>query len=299
MIFLQVIFPVFFVIIVGYVTGRINPHLDLKTISRLVMYILSPALIFTSLLKTTITPADGGVMFAFTLAMTAGIYLICTLTGRFLKFSRPDQNGLYLSTIFTNAGNYGIPVALFAFGAAGMEREILMLVFQNLLVSTLGIYFASSSHLNWRDALKKIFQLPPFYAVTLAFLMRGLGLELPETLFKPLSLLGQGTVPLFLLALGIKLSQTRMTQHIQYISLASLIRLVASPLLAIGITQLFGFTGLTGKIMVLAYSMPTAVTATLYSIEFDASPEKVSGVTLVTTLASIVTVTVVLWGWLL
>lgn len=300
MIFFQIIFPIVLVIAVGFAADKLTSGtLDLKTLSRITMFILSPSLMFTSLLNTTITPADAGLMFVFSLALTAGVYLITTVIGRALRYSPADQNGLYLATIFPNAGNYGIPVALFAFGTMGMEREVLMLVYQNLLVSTLGVFFATSSHLDWRDAVKKVFQLPPFYAVLLAFIIRVVGVELSSTIVKPLELMGQASVPLLLLTLGIQLSRTRLEKHVGFIGVASSIRLIVSPLLGIAVAYLLGMSGLTAKTAVLAYSMPTAVTATLYAIEFNTSPSKVSAVTFVTTVLSTVTITLLLWTWLL
>lgn len=299
MIFLQIIFPIILIVAIGFAADRLSPSFDLKTLSRLTMFILSPALIFNSLMKTSVTPADAGIMFVFTLALTAGIYLISFGAAHVSKMPAADRKGLYLATIFLNAGNYGVPVALFALGQAGMDHEVLMLVFQNVLVSTLGVYIAASSKLTWQSALKKIFQIPPFYAVALAFLFRGLHIELSGFLLKPLELLSQSTVPMLLLTLGIQLSRTRLERHTGFISLASVIRLIVSPLLALGLVYLFGITGITAKTVILASAMPTAVNATLYAIEFDTAAAKVSGVTLVTTVLSTLTVTILLWGWLL
>lgn len=299
MVFLEVIFPIVVIITVGFVADKLNQGLDLKTLSRAALFIFSPALIFTSLLRTTITAADAGNMFIFSLVITAALYVVSFLAGRLLKLGPADQSGLYLATLFPNAGNYGIPIALFAFGAAGMEREVLMLVFQNLLVNTVGVFIANSSHLDWKGALRKVFQLPPIYAVGLAFLFRVLHIELDPFITKPLELMGQATVPLFLFTLGLQLSRTKLERHVGYISLATIIRLVISPLLGIVLVQLMGITGLTGKIVVLAFSLPTAVSPTLYAIEFNAAPAKVSAVTLVTTVLGTFTVTALLWGWLL
>lgn len=299
MAFFEIIFPVIFIITIGYLLNRVVPDLELKTLSRITMFILTPSLIFTSLLQTKVTPQDAGIMFIFTICLTLGIYLISMVSGKVMRLSKADQNGLYLATIFLNAGNFGIPVALFAFGTAGMEREVIMLVFQNLLVSTLGVYFASASHRNWRDALKKVFQLPPFYALLAAFLIRIFQIELPVIVIKPISLMGSGAVPVLLLTLGIQLSRTKLGKHLQFISVASIIRLIISPVLAFGLIHLLGVSGLTAKIMILAAATPTAVSATLYSIEFNASPAKVSAVTFATTILSTITVTVLLSGFLL
>lgn len=299
MAFLEIIFPVISIIAIGYLLNKFIPDLDLRTLSRITMYVLTPTLIFTSLLQTKVTPEDTGVMFIFTIFLTLGIYLISFFFGKILNLAKADQNGLHLATIFLNAGNYGIPVALFAFGTAGMEREIIMLVFQNLLVSTLGIYLATSSHHNWRDALLKVFQLPPFYAVTAAFIIRLLQIQLPEIALKPLSLLGSGAVPVLLLTLGIQLSRTKPGKNLKFISVATFIRLIVSPLLAFAIVKLMGVSGLTAKIMILASATPSAVSATLYAIEFNASPEKVSAVTLTTTILSTLTMTILLSGFLL
>lgn len=299
MIFLEIIFPIVLIVAIGFAADRLSHSFDLKTLSRLTMFILSPALIFNSLMKTSVTPADAGIMFAFTLALTAAIYLISFGAAHLTKMPASDRKGLYLATIFLNAGNYGVPVALFALGQAGMDHEVLMLVFQNVLVSTLGVYIAASSNLTWQSAVKKIFQIPPFYAVALAFLFRGLHIELSAFLLKPLELLSQSTVPMLLLTLGIQLSRTRLERHTGFISIASVIRLIISPLLAVGLVHLLGITGITAKTVILASAMPTAVNATLYAIEFDTAAAKVSGVTLVTTVLSTLTVTILLWGWLL
>ena len=299
MVFFEIIFPIILILLIGYSADRLIPALDLKTLSRLTMFILSPALIFTSLLKTSITAADAGSMFLFTLGLSGGIYLIAFCAGRILHMSPTDQRGLYLATIFFNAGNYGIPVAMFALGSAGMEREVLMLVFQNVLISTIGVYIAASNQMTWKSALKKIFQIPPFYAVALAFLCRGLHIEIAPAILKPLELLSQGSVPLLLLTLGIQLSRTRLDRHTDFIATASVIRLVVSPLLAVGLVYLLGIHGITAKTVILAAATPTSVNATLYALEFETASAKVSGVTLVTTVLSILTITGLLWGWLL
>lgn len=299
MAFLEIIFPVISIIIIGYLLDKLIPDLDLRTLSRITMYVLTPMLVFTSLLQTSVTPEDTGDMFVFTIFLTLGIYLVSFLSGKVLHLDKAEQNGLHLATIFFNAGNYGIPVALFAFGTAGMEREIIMLVFQNLLVSTLGIYLATKSHQNWRNALLRVFQLPPFYAVLAAILIRLLSIQLPETILNPLSLLGSSAVPVLLLTLGIQLNRTKIGKNLKFVSVATLIRLIISPILAFALIKLMGVSGLTAKIMILDSATPSAVTATLYAIEFDAAPEKVSAVTLATTLFSTLTMTILLSGFLL
>jgi predicted permease len=54
---------------------------------------------------------------------------------------------------------------------------------------------------------------------------------------------------------------------------------------------------LTAKVLVLESAMPAAVNVTLLAVQFGAEPDQVSGVTLVSTLVSLVSVT--FWVWFL
>ncbi len=89
-----------------------------------------------------------------------------------------------------NAGNMGIPLALFAFGQEGMQRATLMFVMITFMQYSLGIYI-----LNGRGNWMEIFRLPLIYAA-IAGLAVNLGqIKIPELLLQPIIMLGQATIP--------------------------------------------------------------------------------------------------------
>jgi predicted permease len=72
---------------------------------------------------------------------------------------------------------------------------------------------------------------------------------------------------------------------------------VISPLVGIALVAWLRPDPLTGKVLVLEAAMPAAVNTMLLAVEFGAEPEQVSGVTLVTTVLSLVSVS--FWVWFL
>ncbi len=99
-----------------------------------------------------------------------------------------------------NAGNMGFPLALFAFGDAGMQRATLMFVMLTFLQYSLGIYI-----LNGRGNWTEIFRLPLIYAAIMGISVNLAQLRIPELLLQPITMLGQATIPIMLISLGYRL----------------------------------------------------------------------------------------------
>jgi predicted permease len=76
------------------------------------------------------------------------------------------------------------------------------------------------------------------------------------------------------------------------------IRLVAAPLVALALVVPLGLTGLARQVGVLQVAVPTAVLTSIIAARYDADPRMVAGTVLVTSLASLVTVTALL-SWMI
>jgi hypothetical protein len=105
--------------------------------------------------------------------------LACSSASIF-SFFRFTSRGFALPTLFMNAGNMGIPLALFAFGPAGMQRATLMFVMLTLLQYSLGIYILNG-HGNWTE----IFRLRLIYAAIAGLICNLTQIEIPELLLQP------------------------------------------------------------------------------------------------------------------
>ena len=139
---LQIVFPVFCVIAIGYIFAGIK-SIDLDPILDILIYITIPALVISSLSQKSFLPSE----LVLTAVSVLGVVLICGgICYIYLKITgRTDLKGLYLPTMFMNSGNMAFPLAFLAFGAEGLSVAVLYYVSISILVYTLGIYIAKGT----------------------------------------------------------------------------------------------------------------------------------------------------------
>lgn len=290
---LEVILPIVLIVGAGAALGR-GTAVDTRSLSRVTVYLLTPSLVFTALVRTDLD-AVGGYRLAALAAVHFGLLvLLGAATARLLRLPRVDASGLVLSTALYNAGNYGLPVSLFAFGQEGMRLAAVIFVVSALAAHSAGIYIASAGRNAPRRALADIFRLPLVYAVLLALAIQALDWTVPPVLWRPVELMGQGAIPMLLIALGVQVAQSRPALVDARLGAIGGLRLVLSPLLAAVLAPWFGVTGTAARVAVLSASMPTAVNAFLLAVQFDAAPALVAGAVFATTIVSFGTVAVVL-----
>ena len=300
-VFSGVMVPILVIVGGGFLLRRVTDF-DLRPLSRVSLYLLSPALIFSSLVEARIPPGQTLRVVAFGVLLVAVMAGLTLALGGVLGFSRKTNTALMLSTMFTNTGNYGLPLALFAFGRQGFEGAILFFIVQAILVQTVGIYLASSGGSGWRGGLATLRRTPQIYAVAAALALRAVGPEivtrgesLAANLYQGVSLLGDATIPLLLVILGAELARAKVEAGDAVgISVAVGLRLFAAVPISYGLAYALGLDELTTKLAVVLGSMPTAVNVSLLALEFDIRPGLISSIVIVSTALSLVTLTVLL-----
>lgn len=291
---LNVILPVFILIGIGTLSERWR-ILDVRTLSRSVLYVFVPALVFRSLLTTKLSARDAAQIIVFVLVTTGVVGIIAWTVTRALHLDALQSNAFLLSVVLANTGNYGLPVNLFAFGEAGLEEATVYFSVTSLLINTVGVYIAALGHADPAKALQNAFRLPLIYAVSLALALRGLGIvDLPTVVYRPLDVMANAAVPVLLLALGIQLATSTLDPQFSIIGLATVMRLIVAATASIVIAQLMGLHGLTRQVCIVQSSMPTAILSVALAVEFNTRPRFVTSVVFTSTLASIVTLTAVL-----
>lgn len=294
MLFINIILPVFLIILSGFVLEKIS-RLDFRTLTCCSLYLFSPCLVFATLMKRPVHFELARDLFFFMLLYTAILLVVAVVIGRLLKMEKDTQGALSLTTVMMNVGNFGLPLAFFAFGQEGLEVSVLTFILFNIPLSTLAIIIAQGSQVPLRQALANTCKIPIFHAVVLAFLFKSIGIEVPAFLLNPIDLLGQAAVPLMLVLLGMQLARTRLLVQPGFLALASGIRLLLAPLVAWGLASLFDLQGMTRNVVILQTSTPAAVLPLLYSLRFGTRPDLVAGAIFVTTLLSAVSLTVILY----
>ncbi|MDA8211842.1 MAG: AEC family transporter [Clostridia bacterium] len=290
----EILIPVLLSVGSGYLAGR-HLRLDTRPISQLSIYVLMPALVLAFLQKASLGWQDYGLIALFTLLLTLVMDLVSGFLAKFLGAGSAERSALQLSAVFMNSSNYGLPVVLLAFGQAGAERAVVFIVLQLILLNSLAVFYAARARQSVRESLLNILKMPTIWAIVLAFLLRLFQVELPGRVWFTLNMMGQASIPVMLLTLGIQLSSTKLAGELPLIGVASGLRLLLSPLVAVALIYLLGDPrGLTERVLLLEAAMPTAVTTSLLAIEFEASPQLVSSIVLVTTVLSFVTISMLL-----
>lgn len=295
LIFLNVLTPVFLLVLLGYIAGP-KLKLEARTLSRFAYFILIPAFVFDVLGKAQI---QFGLALQMTL-YTALVHLGCAglgfIAARVLR--RPPQMvaAYMLIAIFGNVGNFGLPMIKFRFPNEPAALEMSTVYFLAIMTVSFVVGVAAAT---WNKggslrAAIAVIKTPALLAVPPAILANALHLTLPPMLARPIELLAAAMIPTMIVALGVQLSGAGLPRINLDMILPSAIRLIAGPVLAVLLALPFGITGLERSVGVIQAAMPTAVLASIIAFENDLIPEFVITSVLFSTLASVLTLTLVL-----
>ena len=279
------VIPVFLLIAAGFAFAHWK-KINLTSVTEIIVYLGTPSLVFSSLAGKPLFATDIAVL-------SAGILLIFAIVGVFIRFyflvSGFHSRGFSLPTLFTNAGNMGIPLALFAFGQAGLQRATLMFVIITFLQYSLGIYI-----LNGRSNWTEIFRLPLIYAALAGLSVNLAQISLPELLLRPISMLGQATIPIMLISLGYRLHEVESLQwgHALGGALARIGGGFAAANLAV---HLIGAEGVNRQVLLLYGALPAAVVNFVLTEKYRQDPALAASIVVISTFISIFTIPVVFW----
>lgn len=291
-ILVDIILPIVLVALLGYVLGRAFP-IDPRSLSKLTLYIFSPALIFTSAYRSKID-AEFATIAAFAVLITAVMGVVTWVLIKVMRYDRLTASAFALSVLFVNAGNYGLPLILFAFGEQALAQAVIFFTVSVMLIQTLAVFIAARGTVNALSAATSILKMPLVYAVILGLVLNLLQVTVPEPLMKSADLASDAAIPVMLVILGLELAHATVDRDQWHIGLATLAKLGITPVLAIPLGALMGLSGVTLAVCVIEASMPTAVMASVLAVEFNSRPEFVTGAVFLSTLGSVISLTILL-----
>jgi len=292
-IFADDILPILLVASVGFLLARYL-HADVKTLSRVTLYALTPCLAFNILVTSKISAAELGRMALFAACTVLGIGLVTRLVTLPLRLDRATVSACMMVVMFANGGNYGLPLTLFAFGQEALAHATIYFVVSVILTYTFGILLASSGQHGLRAALASVFKMPVVYAVVAALVAVLTQTTLPLPLMRPIQLLSNAAIPVMVLVLGMQLERAVIPQRPLLVGLATALRLIVSMLLGFALAPILGLSGAARQAGVLQASMPTAVVTTILALEYTIDPSFVTGVVFLSTLLSPFTLTLLI-----
>lgn len=277
-------------------------------IEKLVFYITLPLLIVTKLSVLEFTPEilfNGLKVILFTYLILIFQIVLGRLAASWLKLQKSQAVIHGLHTFLGNIVFLGFPLldALYPGGEAILYAALYQLVMNTVLWSYGVMQLDPTGSGKGLANLKKLMN-PNSIALVLALLMMLLGIRLPGVLQLALGGLGNTTLYLAMLYIGILLAGTRFLPMIRKVDVLflSLNKLILIPaVLLVFFYVLIHFAGLSISpialaVLVLEASMPCMTILVLLAKRYGADDEKAMEYFVVSTVISVLTLPLVMYG---
>tara|TARA_Y100000591_G_scaffold124201_1_gene106114 strand:- start:1178 stop:2080 length:903 start_codon:yes stop_codon:yes gene_type:complete len=285
----EVLFPVFFVVGIGYYLGRQNPKIDTTFITNFAANIGTPSMIIYAVTSTGIT-FDIFVnyfwyyLLAIILFSIVGIITLYILKTKDIIRELPPL-------ILPNTGNMGLPICLFAYGSQGLGVSAAISSLIILFHFTLGVFLADR-----KFNLKVITKNPPFYSIIFSAIVLFNEIKLPTFVINTTEWLMYATIFLILMSLGIALTRLKIFSLNKAI-ISSISRMIIGPIIGFLLIYFFNLSGFSAGVLLIQCSMPSAVLN--YLVASIYSPKKivdsVASTIVVSTLMSFITVPIIVF----
>ncbi|MEE2656529.1 MAG: AEC family transporter [Chloroflexota bacterium] len=289
----NIMMPVVLVVFMGMAL-RYFKKAHVGPLSQAALYLFSPALVFRGMATTDLPLESMGKIVVFAILLTAIMFIIAHGTSLAIRLERSIQSAIIMAVLFMNAGNLPLPIIQLAFGDAGLERALVFFTIQALITATLGVFIAARGSQGATAALKAVAGQPIVYAAIAGVAVNLLEVTLPQLILKPTELLANAAFPAMLLVLGGNLVSQWSIQSLGPVVVATVLRLWVGLAVAYGLLELIGFDGITKNVLLVQSATPTAVIVIVLSTEFNSKPAIATGAVVVSTIASIPTLTILL-----
>ncbi len=285
---IDVLFPVFFIIGIGYYLGKQDPNFNTGFITKLAGNIGTPAMIFYTITSTGITLDIFTEYFIYALLIIGGFAVIGII---FLFFLKKDIISELPPLILPNTGNMGIPICLFAYGNDGLGIASAIASVIILLHFTLGILLAKKSL-----SLKILITNMPIYGILAAIVVLYYNIDVPGYIENTTFLLTYSTIFLVLMSLGIALTKLKIISWMKSVTLSS-VRVILGPIIGLIFIKLFNLKGYAAGVLFIQASMPSAILTYLVGSMYSEKRvvDNIASVIVISTIMSFISIPIVVF----
>ncbi len=302
---LNVAFPIFGVILAGYLAGRwrILGGEATAALNAFVSYFALPVLFFGTLARTPVQAVlDPALLGGFSLAVVT-TFAVGMITTRLV--SRGGLAAMSLQGIASSWGNVGymgVPLCLAAFGESGLPPAMLTVIVTAVVSMVFGVMLIELEVAAGHGPIRTFFRAainvvrnPLPLSIGFGIAASWIGVPVPVPVEKWIDLLGAAAAPCALFAIGLFLSDKSIKSGLAEAGLATLIKLLLQPLLAALILPAFiDIRSIPGQVALLMAALPTAANAFVLAKQFDVSVEQNTAAVLLSTAFSVITVSALL-----
>jgi len=275
----SIIAPVFLIAATGYAWAKLGYSYDTALITRLLTNVTTPCLVFSRMTSLDFPLALFGELALLTVCAT----LIWAAVGYgALKLTGVPRDSGLPPILFPNAGNMGLAICLFAFGEEGLGLGLCFFVMTATMQFTISPWLASGHF-----SLATMLRAPIIYVTLITLGVMALNLQVPVWLANTTELLGNVSIPMMLVTLGVSLAGFGIS-NLRNSAIVSCLRLgigFGSGLLLI---WLFDMDGPMAGVILIMCSMPPAVFNYLFAQRYGRNPEEVAGTVILSTIAAFI-----------
>jgi predicted permease len=291
---LEVMVMLFTMVILGYTAcklGYMGDKFD-KKLSSIVVDITCPLLVLSSVMgdempdRSLILPLVGVGFLTYIILLVFGFWV-----PRFISKNHDDQGMIGFSLMFANVGFIGYPIVASIFGPKAVFYAALLNVPNTFFIFTAGVMLVKGEY-GIRQFNPKVLLSPALIGAFIAALLVAFGVHTPEMIARPITMVGNITVPAALMIIGSSMARLPLREIIGSgkVYATSFLRLVIVPLSVYFLFRLCGVNTLINNINTVVIAMPVASFGTMFCMKYGRNPSLMTEATFITTLFSIITI---------
>lgn len=291
---LEVMVMLFTMVILGYAAcklGYMGDKFD-KKLSSIVVDITCPLLVLSSVMgdempdRSLILPLVGVGFLTYIILLVFGFWV-----PRFISKNHDDQGMIGFSLMFANVGFIGYPIVASIFGPKAVFYAALLNVPNTFFIFTAGVMLVKGEY-SIRQFNPKVLLSPALIGAFIAALLVAFGVHTPEMIARPITMVGNITVPAALMIIGSSMARLPLREIIGSgkVYATSFLRLVIVPLSVYFLFRLCGVNTLINNINTVVIAMPVASFGTMFGMKYGRNPSLMTEATFITTLFSIITI---------
>ena len=288
-----IIVSIIVMILIGALSKKIGllKEEDVETLNNIVINISLPCMIFNALYTADVSLLPR--LSILTVYMLITSLIVGVLTYLLLKSFGWDKRKIWsmvIVVVLGNTGFLGYPITQGIFGNEGMIRAVFCDISTSIIFVTLSFILILIFDGEIRVALKKIITFLPLWSIVLGILLNIFSVPITSLGSTVVSYLAGATIPLIMISLGLSLNLEGLKNHFKEVGLASIIKLVIYPLIALGVLSLLNITGFEHTIGFIEATMSSAMIGLVLAISYKLDWELTSDCIFTTTLFSLVTI---------
>lgn len=291
------ILKMFLILIVGYICyhTKLVDHHGNKVLSNLLLLVVNPILIVNALQMDYSASRMKGFLLAALLAALTHVVGILLSRVLFPEKRSRDYNIEQFSSIYSNCGFMGIPLANSILGSEGILFITSYMIVFNLFCWTHGLMLMTGNAS--RKQIKKGLTSPVMIASVIGLFLFVLQIRLPSVVNETIGYISNMNTPMAMLIAGVALAETNLFGALKNrrLYLVTAVKLLILPLVMLVCLSFLPFDHKVLCAVLLAAACPCATTGTMFALRYDGNYKYASELFAFTTVVSMATIPVIIY----